>query len=250
VIVWRGLSALDGRTPIVVILTGHGRGSGNRKTGHMVQSYILVDGARPIDAINNGADAAICGQCPMRKQPTGERKCYVNLATGLLSVGNTLMRGGYPTVTVDDAAMQIAGKVLRIGTYGDPCAVPIEVWRALLAHVSGWTGYTHQWHNGAFPEFRSILMASADDPASRMAAQDDGWRTFRVRRMDTAGNVEPLRQGEIACPASQEAGHRTTCADCQLCKGTASGAKSIAIIDHSTRANAVRRRVGSLRVIQ
>ena len=46
------------------------------------------------------------------------------------------------------------------------------------------------------------------DEAVRM-----GWRTFRV-----SDGEAPLRR-EIICPASAEAGHRTTCERCQLCDG-------------------------------
>jgi hypothetical protein len=37
---------------------------------------------------------------------------------------------------------------------------------------------------------------------------------------------------EFACPASDEMGHRTTCERCQLCRGTSSPARSVAIVVH------------------
>jgi len=63
--VWRGASPYDG-TPIVLLITGLVRPSKNRKTGPMVQSYILRQDMRPIEAVTTGADAAICGACPFR----------------------------------------------------------------------------------------------------------------------------------------------------------------------------------------
>ena len=42
-VIYRGVSRLDGRTPIVVIATGMESKSTNSKTGGMVQTYIVVD---------------------------------------------------------------------------------------------------------------------------------------------------------------------------------------------------------------
>lgn len=58
-----------------------------------------------------------------------------------------------------------------------------------------------------------------------------GWRTFRTRLQ-----TEPARPDEIVCPASDEAGHRTTCEACNLCTGGARGAaRSIVIQAHGQR---------------
>ena len=62
---WRGVSPQDG-TPIVLLITGLVRPSQNSKTGPMVQSYIIRQDMRPIEAVTSGADAAICGSCPYR----------------------------------------------------------------------------------------------------------------------------------------------------------------------------------------
>jgi hypothetical protein len=70
-------------------------------------------------------------------------------------------------------------------------------------------------------------MASADSVSDRRDAKLAGWRTFRV-------SIGIDRQdGEISCPASKEAGARTTCIDCRLCKGTQISAKDIVIADHA-----------------
>ena len=34
---------------------------------------------------------------------------------------------------------------VRIGSYGDPAAVPTRVWAELLRYVTHWTGYSHFW---------------------------------------------------------------------------------------------------------
>ena len=62
--------------PIVVILT---MDSANRKTGNMAQVWILLENVNPVQAIADGEDYAICGNCPHRLDlTTGKRSCYVN----------------------------------------------------------------------------------------------------------------------------------------------------------------------------
>ena len=65
---WRGLSPVDGE-PIVLLMTGLSRSkskqSKNKKTGAMVQTYILKQNEKPTDAIKNGGDESICGMCPL-----------------------------------------------------------------------------------------------------------------------------------------------------------------------------------------
>ena len=243
-VIYRGISLLDGVSPIAVVVTGIKHRSGNAKTGGMIQTYIVRDDMRPKDAIDTGADVAICGQCPHRKQADGSRSCYVNLATGLSVVGRKLMAGEYPDVDVSEVALACAGRPVRLGTYGDPAAVPLTVWEALTAHASNWTGYTHQWRLAPVAPFARYLMASCDSEADRVDAKRSGWRTFRVRTV--AESLAPLMQGEIACPASFEAGKRTTCERCGLCAGSTKRAKDIAIINHSSTARAALRRLSVL----
>lgn len=92
---------------------------------------------------------------------------------------------------------------------------------------------------------QALVMASVDSSGERAEAHADGWRSFRVLKVADA--VEAKDSSEIACPASVEAGKKVTCEDCGLCKGTSRPARSIAIVDHSTRALAARKR---LNVIQ
>lgn len=66
---WRGPSPIDG-APIVMIMTGLSRKaseqSKNTKTGPMVQTHIVRQDMAPVVAMMNGADRAICGDCPLR----------------------------------------------------------------------------------------------------------------------------------------------------------------------------------------
>lgn len=244
-IVYRGISELDGVTPIVVVLTGLASDrTSNKKTGGMVQAYILVAGWSATDAVHNGTDFAICGDCKHRGDGTGkDRACYVSLATGLSAVSRGVQAGTYPRLSLQQAAVALAGRQLRLGTYGDPAAVPLSVWEALLVNAAGWTGYTHQWRTR--PDLAALVMASVDTPEEYTAAKAAGWRTFRVRRALAAG-VDPLLYREIVCPAGEEGGRRVTCEECQLCRGNARPAKDIAIIDHSVRGRAAVRRLNVL----
>jgi hypothetical protein len=216
---YRGPSMIDGQ-PIVAIATI--QRSSNVKTGAMVQTWILRADANPIDAARRGLDVSICGNCPHRVQHDAEgnrlpatRSCYVRLDTAPLNVFNTWQRGRYDdlTATLCTAAARVAGKLVRLGSYGDPAAVPFAVWDALLSQAIGHTGYTHQWR--AFPEFTRWVMASCDSSDDRVAAKMLGFRTFRVA---PAANWNK-EAGEVLCPASAEAGKKTTCSACRACGG-------------------------------
>ena len=52
-------------------------------------------------------------------------------------------------------------------------------------------------------------------------------RSFRVIK-----SIDDVRTDEIICPASKEAGFKTTCAQCGLCAGVVKKAKNIAIVIH------------------
>lgn len=229
-IVYEGPSRING-APIVVILTGLKAKSTNRKTGHLVQSYILRADVDPVTAAQTGQDSAICGQCehrPALAKKTGKPRCYVNLGHGPLAVFNAYHRGAYYRVPPDAAAAIIAGLKLRIGTYGDPAAASVGLWETLTQYTAGHTGYTHQWKRRNFDASRwaRLVMASADSLDDAALANLSGLRAFRV-------TTEPDKQpGEATCPASIEAGQKTTCANCLLCAGTSKAARDIVINDH------------------
>ena len=227
-IIYRGPSMLDG-APIVAIVVGLANDSSNRKTGGMLQSYILRADTHPVQAIHAGLDYSICGNCPARGDVAAGlgRTCYVEVGKGAASVYGAFTRGGYPVAaSVADLG---AGRLVRLGTYGDPAAVPVAIWDALVSRAVAYTGYTHQWQ-GAGAGLRHLCMASADSMADKVAADAAGWRTFRVINPGDAG---PVRMAEALCPASAEAGKKLTCAECKACNGTGTGRRaSIAIYAH------------------
>jgi hypothetical protein len=215
-IVWRGLSQLDGVTPIVLLATGvsQGKASLNTKTGDMVQTWILRDDIAPHVALRDGMDEAICGTCPHRSPKSGgSGACYVNVGQGPRSTWVAHQNKG--SLPFDLSAF--AGRKVRFGAYGDPAAVPFEVWELIASVAAGVTGYTHQWR-ACDTRFSQYCMASADSVEDRRAARLMGYRTFWVRPM---GTVKP--QGAVMCPASAEAGKRTVCASCMQCGGTSNG---------------------------
>lgn len=114
------------------------------------------------------------------------------------------------------------GRFVRVGTYGDPAAVPPKVWEDLLAECQTFTAYSHQ--SGWRPD---IAMQSADNRAQAIAHWKAGRRTFRV--IADLGDLD--KANEALCPASKEAGRRVQCTACKLCKGSSKG-KSIAIVEH------------------
>jgi hypothetical protein len=249
-VVYRGPSLFDGVTPVVVIATGDSnpasKSSANRKTGNMIQVWIIRDDMEPHTAIATGGDVAICGTCPHRSKASGgTAACYVAVWQGPLSmyrayrrdVDNGLLdtRGRTMSYRPD----MFAGRKVRFGAYGDPAAVPIIVWRDLLTAIGtgSVTGYTHAWQT-ADPGFAEFCMASADSVADGVAARRRGYRNFIVR---SPGEPKPV--GAIVCPAAAESGKRTVCADCLQCGGTSAKrgrGRDITIIAHGATASSFR----------
>lgn len=250
VIMYEGPSMLDGK-PIVVIAIGLNNKSKNSKTGGMVQTYILRSDVSPVEAIREGKDESICGNCELRgtvevvtkgkhkgKKRNRKRKCYVNVGQGPTIVYKTYKRGGYPKYNpmayyFGAGIGLFAKRLVRLGTYGDPAAAPAYVWEETLRDTTGWTGYTHQWADPRFAYLKKWCMASVTDWASRCKAMDEGWRTFRV----SMPNEQLMKMGmgmkyakEVVCPASAEAGKKLTCDKCLACHGTARGVKGSIVI--------------------
>lgn len=223
VAIYRGPSMLDGAPIVAVALFG----SSNTKTGNMVQTYILREDVSPVAAIREGLDASICGDCVHRgvigadgRPGKGTRTCYVNIGQGPTIVHKSLAADLYPAVP---SRGLFAGRFVRLGTYGDPAAVPFEVWADVLHGTVGHNGYTHQWR-ACDARFRALCMASADTPKEREEARAAGWRVFRTRP-DTSKLA-----GEFVCPASAEAGYKLQCAACKACGGTSSKARADVVI--------------------
>lgn len=234
-IIFEGPSQIDGK-PVVAIATEN---SSNTKTGSMVQTWILLSEVDPITGNREGLDQSICGNCPHKgitdpAKSSGtapRRSCYVALFGGPYAVWRAYRAGKYKRASLQDLPALGHHKTIRVGAYGDPAAVPIDVWRALLSKSVGHTGYTHQIAD--FPQLSDFCMVSADSHAEARAAWSNGQRTYRVLT-----DISELdKENEVLCPASAEAGRRTTCLQCRLCSGSAGfarNARSIAIVSHGS----------------
>jgi hypothetical protein len=207
----------------VIIATGFETPSDNRKTGDMIQVWILVKSVSPTEAIRTGLDRLICGSCVHRGDGHGGgRSCYVNAGQAPLGIWRAWKAGRYPTLQFMDC---FAGRKVRFGAYGDPTHLPLPLALAIAGVASGHTGYTHQWRKPSLQGWRQILMASVDTTAELVIARSMGWSTFRV------GSEASV--GESLC-ASERVG--TPCMDCLLCAGSRNGLESVHIPPHGTGA--------------
>lgn len=238
VIVYHGVS--NGEN-IVAIATGLVKKSQNRKTGPMVQVWILHADISPIEAIEKGKDVGICGDCIHRKGKGGA--CYVNPGQAPDQIFKSFKNGNYPYI-VDDVQKFKEGdntetylnhglwglfknSYVRFGAYGDPSFIPFEIIEKMAQNSKGFTGYTHQWKT-ADPKYQKYFMASVDFPWEYKKAKEMGWRTFRVT---TDWKMKSVR--EMPCLNSTKG---LKCIDCLLCGGTSKSAKDIYIKVHGSTA--------------
>jgi hypothetical protein len=231
---YAGPSVLDG-APIVGIVTGlklyQGGRTENPKTGaEVVQTWILRQDVAPHDAIHSGEDSSICGECPLRPytaKGTGKPVCYASCSGGRAAIVNTWRSfdaGNIPQTSPECAAEMLSGRLVRLGSYGDPAAIPLPIWEALLAKCGGSIGYTHQWRI-CDTAWSGLVMASVETPEQREEAHGRGYRTFRVE----SSSLTKLR-GEVVCPGSEEAGRKLTCGQCMACNGRQDGRRGDIVI--------------------
>ena len=250
-VLYEGPSQFDGSS-IVVIL---GRPGTNAKTGSMWQTWILNASMKPSEAAALGLDASVCGDCPLRPfavreaKARGEKRvpCYVVLVQAPRAIFDGYQRGIYPRITPEQARKLLAERIVprkrgrarhrhapygirqsvRLGSYGDPAAVPFEIWERLGVGTGEFSppGYTHGWLREGF-DVRQLdyLMASIDPiSADQAEALPENARTYRVIR-----SGDTLATNEIECPSKRG----VQCADCLLCAGSSKRAKNIAILAH------------------
>lgn len=204
-VLFEGASVLDG-APIVVVAT---MSTANEKTGSMIQTWIMRSDVSPIEASAKKLDSSVCGMCPHRTSLQGA--CYVTLHQAPLSVWKSYKKGNYKHLDSGDLT-HFTGKFIRLGAYGDPAAVPFDVWQNVLNVVAGNTGYTHQLHHKHFDaRIATVCQISADTEKQAQDAWKKGYKTFRVK----TENMRTL-DNEMACV---NVSHNITCLDCGLCDG-------------------------------
>ena len=239
VVIWRGPSALDGETPVVAIATGLVRPSENIGTGPKVQVWFLLEDTPPTEAVKDGQDAAICGDCAHRGRVGKEgeegeegppRSCYVIPFQAPLQVYEAYHAGMY----VEDFEMEHIRRSkwfkvfgARFGAYGDMAVLPA----AVLAKLDGLprgdagnTAYTHVHHLSKYWErmdsgqryyLQRLAMASIEDEADEAYLQARGWRTFYS--IPPGYEPEP-KKGIVQCPKQEGL---LDCSECGYCDGNA-----------------------------
>lgn len=235
---WEGASLLTGE-PIVVIVT---MGGNNPKTDNdfksMVQTWIMLRDTPPHEAVKSGNDEGVCGNCIQRPSVGGA--CYVKTFQAPLSIWRAYKRGNYNSVINLES---LRGAELRLGSYGDPSAVPFDIWRNLIDKVQPrlMTGYTHQMAHKAFDKrMAEVCMISADTPKVALKAHAQGFRTFRMTT-----DTEQLLPNEIICPNDTDG---VKCIDCGLCDG-AGDKPNIAILAHGALAKRYNEKYEKINVI-
>lgn len=219
-VLWSGPSPYDG-APIAVVATGVVRPSANTKTGGLIQCYAFRTDVHPSEARRDGGDRAICGDCPRRwslKDAGQPADCYVR-NDPVVSIWRAYHRGNYPHASADDVRQILAMHPhgIRLGSYGNPSVMPLDVGMLVRASGAVRTGYVHDWAT-CDQGWRGVVMASVDSPSEARDAAAKGWRYFRVEAGEP--HTQPdLQPGEVWCPADRH--EHVTCADCKLCDGCA-----------------------------
>jgi len=218
-VLYRGRSLFTGQLIEAVAVNSNG----NRKTGAMVGVFIqpaanVAKAVRPHPSV-----------CPDACAFRDAGGCYVNWAWGPRSV--QVAHSGRPVCKPAEAREFARDRMVRLGQAGDPAAIPVHVWRKLLTHAAGWTGYTHAWRSR--PSLRGLCMASVESHVDAEEAEARGWRAYRVRPRGT-----DTIYGEIDCPSAV-----VQCADCGLCTGAGGKAASAPSISIPAHGGAVAARV-------
>lgn len=191
--------------------------SSNRKTGSMIQTYLLDKNSLHEPKVFG----AKCGECPM------VNKCYVS--QDKLSVRSALKRlinddkTSYVFSSLERVLPLLQGRLVRFGTYGDPSAIPLVDIEKITAVVRGWTGYTHFWRE-IDTDYSHYFNASCETLSDELLAQGLGYKSFRV-----------LLKGETSYEVSENSilclnvSKGLTCSDCLLCSGTQGKGRKVSI---------------------
>lgn len=203
VVLYEGESLLDGQ-PIVVIATFR---TANKKTGEVIQTWILRSDISPVEAVATGQDVSICGKCPHRHFSGGG--CYVLPFQAPNNIYKHYHLGRYPKMSPKHT-VKFIDRDIRFGSYGDPAAVPIRYWLALTSICRSHTGFTHQMDHPAFtPQLLDFCQVSIEKPQDVKRYTKHG--TFRIKL-----ESQPLEEGEILCLNQSS---ELLCSQCKKCDG-------------------------------
>lgn len=209
---------------VAIIATGIKRRTNNRKTGDMVQIWILLADQNPVAAVQSGLDAnTICQGCPF----ANGQGCYVNVGQAPLAIWKAYNAGKYPKLNPADYEKVFADRKVRFGAYGNPTLIPIAMVKAIASVSKGWTGYFHNWRELGQTKakaYNDYFMASTESETSFNLANTQGLRVFHANQKQPENTVECLSDS-----------HGISCAECQLCQGWNKKAKNVWINPHGSK---------------
>lgn len=232
VVLYRGPSVLDGE-PIICVATFNSK---NAKTGDMIQTWILREDVSPTVAVALGKDTSICGRCPHRHFSGGA--CYVLPFQAPTVVFNNYHLGTYDKLDTT-TLKRFLGRKIRLGSYGDPAAVPYHVWLGVVGLCNGHTGYTHQLNHECFDmKLTDFCQISVETSAQYRDAVENNLGTFRV--IPEGGK---LHDGEMMCPNEI---YKLQCVACGLCDGRHQ--HRIAITVHGSKKPRFNHRFGHIHI--
>ena len=170
----------------------------------------------------------VCFDCPFR----GYLKCYthkyqqyagfVSMLKSIVREFTTLDFVPYVGSATEKILCMAKGRYIRFGTYGEPTLIPLDLVASMVNVSKSHTGYTHQWAKNL--DFAKYFMASTHSEAQANHATKLGFRSF-------IATDKPIKTA-VTCPASKEAGFKSTCEKCGLCSGSRKGTKNIVILEH------------------
>jgi len=180
----------------------------NRKTGNMIQVWILLENIRPTEAVNSGLDAStVCKGCKF----ASKNGCYVQVGQAPFQIWKSFKSGLYRELTPANYQYAFGGRSVRFGAYGNPSLLPISKIKAIAKISDGWTGYFHDWkdmHPSTRKAYGQYLMVSTETNDSRKLAEKLKLRYF---------HVSPIKPKETIECLSETKG--LTCEKCKLCSG-------------------------------
>ena len=201
----------------------------NKKTGDMLQTWILLRDHAPNTSHKNGLYKSVCGSCP--HMGSRQNSCYVKWFQAPLQVWKSYKNNRYDYFKKSDLNL-IKGRSLRLGSAGDPTVIDLKVWKPLLDVCKNHTGYTHQWRSNFAQQYKGIVQASCDSFQDYLLASGLGFKCFYVKHKDTKIDKKLF----INCPASIEMGQKSECSICSLCSGSK---KDVVINAHGSTAKYV-----------
>lgn len=184
-------------------------------------------------------DADNCGDCPFAANNKFNvdkiGKCYTHKVmqySGFVSMMKSISKQYECFDNIPEFSEEIHSDILKIcnkkyvrfGTYGEPTEIGLDLISDITDICSTWTGYTHQYVRKS--DYLQYFMASVhNEHQSKVVSNRWNGRSFIASKDGSEDGV--------VCPASNEAGFKSTCAKCGLCSGVnGKGKKDVKILEH------------------